>query len=536
MIVTCEACLTSFNLNDERVRPSGSKVRCSKCQNIFKVYPPIAAEPTPALPTETADINRKISSTPPLFEFSQLNEHKAQQTPLSDHSAETLSFPKSYSDITEYDFSEIDKMIQADKREKSEPGKSENDLLVFPEDELADMDLALDAITATSESKPQEAPLDDFEKSLEMDFSDISLMSPADDETAYNQQMNVTAAANGKSQKFKHDQFSEDEPGGFNDIEALDLSDIESLLDEQAAGEFTTSLAGGAETFKRSGSLIVSAPSDTETDTTLEMEKQYLTFDELQLNKDESASATLHEVKESFSPDIDVFEPPSEPSLQKESKIKKTGSGDEDKPPSTDTVIEEEPEETPPAPKKGISPLLIVLLILAVIAGLIYGGYTLIDSNGISIPFTKIRYNFSFLSKESSSKIQDPGNFKIKPFDISSRFIDNTKIGKLFVITGKAKNEYPTARGAIQVIGKLYTKDKAMAKAETVFCGNIISDMDLANAEQPTIQKRLQNPSGDNDTNLKVAPNDAVPFMLVFSNLPDNLDEFTLEVTASVAK
>ena len=107
---------------------------------------------------------------------------------------------------------------------------------------------------------------------------------------------------------------------------------------------------------------------------------------------------------------------------------------------------------------------------------------------------------------------------------------------KLFIITGKAKNEYPTARDAIQVIGKLYTKDKAMAKAETVFCGNIISDMDLANAEQPTIQKRLQNPSGDNDANLKIAPNDAVPFMLVFSNLSDNLDEFTLEVTASVAK
>ncbi|MCX5883795.1 MAG: DUF3426 domain-containing protein [Deltaproteobacteria bacterium] len=104
------------------------------------------------------------------------------------------------------------------------------------------------------------------------------------------------------------------------------------------------------------------------------------------------------------------------------------------------------------------------------------------------------------------------------------------------IIMGKAKNEYPAARGAIQVIGKLYTKDKAMAKAETVFCGNILSDIDLANAEQPTIQERLQNPSGDNGTNLKVAPNNDIPFMIVFSNLPENLEEFTLEVKASVAK
>ena len=73
-----------------------------------------------------------------------------------------------------------------------------------------------------------------------------------------------------------------------------------------------------------------------------------------------------------------------------------------------------------------------------------------------------------------------------------------------------------------------------MAKAETVFCGNIISDIDLANAEQAIIQERLQNRSGDNGTNEKVAPGDAIPFMIVFSNLPDNLEEFTLEVKASV--
>ncbi|MCX5883794.1 MAG: hypothetical protein NTU74_18960 [Deltaproteobacteria bacterium] len=76
---------------------------------------------------------------------------------------------------------------------------------------------------------------------------------------------------------------------------------------------------------------------------------------------------------------------------------------------------------------------MIVVLILAVIAGLIYGGYALLNSKGVSIPF---------ISPPTPSKVQDPGNFKIKPFDISSRFIDNTKIGKLFIIMGKAKNEY----------------------------------------------------------------------------------------------
>jgi len=40
MIITCEACGTSYRLKTSRVKESGSKVRCSKCQHVFIVYPP----------------------------------------------------------------------------------------------------------------------------------------------------------------------------------------------------------------------------------------------------------------------------------------------------------------------------------------------------------------------------------------------------------------------------------------------------------------------------------------------------------------
>jgi pilus assembly protein FimV len=599
MIVTCEACSTRFNLNDELVKPSGSRVRCSKCQKVFRAYLPITEEPSLALTAETSDTNLELSSIPPVFDFSQLNELEAQKIELSDHSSETPSFPTEYLDMTEFDFTEIDKLIQSDQPDKSEldipePDKSESDLLILPGDlvpepslsdiespeapatsdeldklleidlsnlsldqpeftdrlddlssdfkalpsdqtdqnfekEIADMNLALDSKTELSESKPSmEVSLDEFEKSLEMNFADISLLSPGDDETAsYLAEKDIDETVIEKSKKATDDLISEDDLGGLDDIEDLDLTDIETLLEEQDAGRFTTSVTDGTESFKRSDSVIDPASLNLESDEPLDMEDdQYLTFDELQLDKDESDSGTLLEVKESFSPDIEILEPPSEPPLQKESEIKKTESDDEEKPPLTDAVVEEEPEEAQPEPKKGISPLMIVLLILAVIAGLVYGGYTLLNSMGVSIPF---------ISQPAPSKVQDPGNFKIKPFDISSKFVDNTKSGKFFIIVGKVKNEYPAARGSIQVIGKLYTKDKAMAKAETVFCGNVISDMDLANTELATIQERLQNRSGDNGTNLKVAPGDAIPFMIVFSNLPDNLEEFTLEVKASAA-
>jgi|GEM_PF-2433189 len=39
MIIKCEKCQTSFRLPDEKIKPEGTKVRCSRCKNIFTVFP-----------------------------------------------------------------------------------------------------------------------------------------------------------------------------------------------------------------------------------------------------------------------------------------------------------------------------------------------------------------------------------------------------------------------------------------------------------------------------------------------------------------
>ena len=40
MIIECKNCSTRFNLNEMRLKPNGSKVRCTKCGNIFIAVPP----------------------------------------------------------------------------------------------------------------------------------------------------------------------------------------------------------------------------------------------------------------------------------------------------------------------------------------------------------------------------------------------------------------------------------------------------------------------------------------------------------------
>jgi predicted Zn finger-like uncharacterized protein len=41
MIVQCDKCKTRYNLNDAKVRPGETKVRCSRCQNVFTIPNPL---------------------------------------------------------------------------------------------------------------------------------------------------------------------------------------------------------------------------------------------------------------------------------------------------------------------------------------------------------------------------------------------------------------------------------------------------------------------------------------------------------------
>jgi predicted Zn finger-like uncharacterized protein len=77
MIVTCEGCETSFQVEDRLIKSTGSKVRCSKCRHVFVAYAPAAAlaseEPlilndempatqTPRVQAEMSEIGSRIDA------------------------------------------------------------------------------------------------------------------------------------------------------------------------------------------------------------------------------------------------------------------------------------------------------------------------------------------------------------------------------------------------------------------------------------------------------------------------------------------
>jgi pilus assembly protein FimV len=297
------------------------------------------------------------------------------------------------------------------------------------------------------------------------------------------------------------------EEGEAEDIEEVDLSEIEKMLEiEEETEEETESEEEPIEKELEFELEAEEAPTDTMLSEDSSQVEVY-ELDEAEDTADEP-EAVEASVTEEMEPGFEVGEKEEED-------------------------VEEEPliEKAAPAPKKRVSKPLVVLLILVLLAGGSYGTYVLLDYMNIKIPYID---KIPFISDYIKPKVTDPtGSLKIDTLDVNSKFLLNVKEGKLFVITGRVKNGYPDVRRFIKINGKLYKKGKVLSQTETAFCGNVLSDIELSNMDLEAIKKRLLNRAGDNKSNMQIKPGGELPFMIIFSNLPEDLEEFSIEVASS---
>ncbi|CAB5133851.1 hypothetical protein D3OALGA1CA_3497 [Olavius algarvensis associated proteobacterium Delta 3] len=172
---------------------------------------------------------------------------------------------------------------------------------------------------------------------------------------------------------------------------------------------------------------------------------------------------------------------------------------------------------------KPVKFLLILFLLLAVVGGGLYYATTFM---GIQIPYVS-----DFLNPQPDNV----NRIEIIQGTVRSKFVENSKAGKLFVITGRAINNYKKPHNFISIKGKLYGKGKKLIATQTVFAGNMLTATEQATLDLPSINKRLRNRVGEKKTNMNVKPGSGVPFMVVFANLPSQLEEFTVEPGSSVS-
>ena len=339
---------------------------------------------------------------------------------------------------------------------------------------------------------------------------------------------------------------------------SLNLEEIENMLDmddtpnqdmesEEATGEIDLKLYEDADEKQN----VEDRKSEEKFDVTMEVDEPNAgtALDEtpsgggdkmsetikLEFNLDESDKADLYK----------KYAPDEEDSAEHDKAEAVTA----DTKSTSDQAVEAEAVAgTDAARKKRVNKPALVLLILVLFAGGTYGAYTLMESRGIKIPyvsdFFKSGINSAVKKVADLPYIRDmfkaekedtTGTLKITPIEntIAGKYFNNTKAGEIFVIQGKIKNDYDHPRSFIRVKANLFSKGGVLSKTGIVYCGNMLSDIDIENLDLNTIGKRLMNRNGDRKSNVNLKQGETIPFMVVFSDLPENMNMFNVEAEGS---
>ncbi|OEU75165.1 MAG: hypothetical protein BA874_03840 [Desulfuromonadales bacterium C00003068] len=206
-------------------------------------------------------------------------------------------------------------------------------------------------------------------------------------------------------------------------------------------------------------------------------------------------------------------------------------------PPVTEEPAMDEVKETPQpkAEKRKTSKFMIfLLLIILMIAGAYGYFFVTLGTTDVMKMIQNVQQQLQQLQQQPQVQSQDQQG-EIRISTTQSYYVENSVSGQLFVIKGLATNDHITAQSELCVKGTLYQKKGTPLLHQTAYCGNIISDEELKSASMSSLNNQMANPFGAALSNVNVAPGQSLPFMIVFTDLPDELNEFSVEPSSSKA-
>lgn len=123
---------------------------------------------------------------------------------------------------------------------------------------------------------------------------------------------------------------------------------------------------------------------------------------------------------------------------------------------------------------------------------------------------------------------QDPNgilNLFMDPDLVNSGLLGNATAGILTIVEGQVRNNYDEPRKAIKIIGRLYNSAYELVQEKTVYAGNTLTEEELVSLTPLEIENRLY-ASGREAVAM---PKTNVPFMIVFSNVPEPISNYVYE-------
>lgn len=113
---------------------------------------------------------------------------------------------------------------------------------------------------------------------------------------------------------------------------------------------------------------------------------------------------------------------------------------------------------------------------------------------------------------------------------LEGSFLINREAGELFVLRGEMVNSSDKPLSGARVQGTVYGADGSVLVRRTVYCGNSISPEELSFRSFSGMEKTMNRQFGDTLSNLEIAPGSAVPFVIVFKNVPGEGKDYGVDI------
>lgn len=538
MIVQCEQCATRFRLDDAKVGDQGVKVRCSKCRFVFVVKKerrdqvveepdfdallsglggtssiPVSQEP--AAPMAAADFSdretapdtfpgqtpEEVPETPVVSEEPTVSHEDDWLSNFAPESRESMDTPHE----GEIDASDIpSETAEAEKGIAEPPGWFDT--------------AAPDGEEMVSDAQwPGSAQETDTESQQEPAGEEISFASEPWPETA---PAIDDAADDEPSEAPLHSWESDIEPSEA----AMDQPEPGVVQPEEPVGEFTFEHAvdqGGGDFHSTEESAEPVAPDKDETEAAPPA-------DEITWDIDRS-----EEKKDFVSAAVQRFESQSAIASGEEGKESAVQSEDAP-PPVADVPAAPSEEELPPlsiaSRRKGSSIFPAAITVVSVLFIIVLAGVGFYMLNEGPTAFNKL--GIATFAKWAGLNSGEEGSITLR--NTKGEFLNNKEIGDIFVVKGEAVNAYAKPRASIQIKASLYAAQKGQPiMTKTAYCGNLLTREQLVTLPLAKMESIMGNQFGDSLANLGVQPGKAIPFVIVFANVPREAGEFGLEVVGS---
>lgn len=471
MVVQCEQCRTRFRLDDSKVGDKGVKVRCSKCRHIFLVRP-------------------ERVETPEEPDFDALFTGLAPSTALP--SGETTT------DITEG----TDDRLSA---ESAAVGPEPSDAQSLSGDSAPVVDDGASA--AVSEDSPISFHSDEYPGTAEND----SITDPFKDMPGpYTPEFTWTETAS--SGQIASDTQAVPDSVGDAEVEAFRGAGGEGWTDISPSVDEEWALPGYST--DQMGSLQVS------------MDGPDVTATDLSDGKDASDAATSTVNPEEPST---ASTPTSVTPVTLESGVQ-GGEGAIESRVQTELAADEPPLMISSRRKSSsLFPLVTAVVSVIIIVVLAGFGFYLIKEG----PAAFNRMGLVFIADWAGVPVPQDGGIILK--GTKSEFLKNNEGGEIFVVRGEAFNGYKVPRAAVQVKVTVFGAKGEAISTKTVYCGNPLTNEQLASLPMVKIEAAMNNRFGDSLSNLGLQPAKSIPFVVVIAGIPKDASDFGLEVAGSTA-